>query len=175
MTPAIRQLIDALDAHAGPIGLEALEDAMRQVNFSRGDLSGHVKFSPDTYRRNRVHRCEHYEVMVLCWHSGQRSPVHDHGDSACGLTVVEGTATETFFARSASGLAFPTASRQLHAGDTAATFGRDIHQLGNLGAKGQDLISLHVYSPPLPPMCDCRLDDALDLDLPAAVAGANLS
>ena len=34
---------------------------------------------------------------MLCWKNGQRSPIHDHTGSSCGVRVLRGTLTETLF------------------------------------------------------------------------------
>ena len=67
------------------------------------DLAGALIFANRTYRRIAIHRREHYEAMVLCWKSGQRSAIHNHAGSACVVRVVEGRATETRFVASPCG------------------------------------------------------------------------
>jgi cysteine dioxygenase len=44
---------------------------------------------------------------------------------------------------------YATGSRQLAAGDYCASQDADIHQMSNLQPAGTDLITLHLYSPPL--------------------------
>src|SRR5205807_7632445 len=42
-------------------------------------------------------------IWVLCWRNGQRSPIHDHRGSSCGVRVLRGTMTETQFAFAPNG------------------------------------------------------------------------
>ena len=42
----------------------------------------------------------------LCWRNGQRSPIHNHRGSNCGVKVLRGVATETTFARAANGMIY---------------------------------------------------------------------
>jgi cysteine dioxygenase len=86
---------------------------------------------------------------VLCWRAGQRSPIHDHRGSSCGVKVIKGVATETFFDRTPHGHVYATGSRALNQGAVCGSQDDDLHQMSNLQAPGQDLITLHIYSPPL--------------------------
>jgi len=63
--------------------------------------------------------------------------------------VLRGVATETLFARAPNGMVFPVSSRELLPGHLCASADEDIHQVSNLQAARADLITLHVYSPPL--------------------------
>jgi cysteine dioxygenase len=77
------------------------------------------------------------------------------------VKVLRGVATETRFEIAANGLVLPVHSRELPEGHLCATADEDIHQLSNLQAGSADLVTLHVYSPPLHVM------DTFSLDSPA--------
>ena len=62
--------------------------------------------------------------------------------------ALPGVATESQFVRTQDGLIYPTFSRQLPAGSVCASQDDDIHQMSNLQS-GLDLVTLHIYSPPL--------------------------
>jgi cysteine dioxygenase len=89
-----------------------------------------------------------YELVVLCWRSGQRTPIHDHQGSSCAFKVIEGVASETRFVRTDSGLICPAGTKRLEAGYVCAAWDSDIHQVANLELVGKDLVTLHIYSPP---------------------------
>jgi len=55
---------------------------------------------------------------------------------------------------------YATGSRQLSAGDSCASQDSDVHQMSNLEADGHDLVTLHIYSPPLFRMNTFSLVDA---------------
>jgi cysteine dioxygenase len=65
------------------------------------------------------------------------------------VKVISGVATETIFAKAPNGMLYATGSRQLPAGDFCASQDADVHQMSNLQPAGIDLITLHLYSPPL--------------------------
>lgn len=57
------------------------------------------------------------------------------------------------------GIVFPTRTRQLPEGFICATEDLDMHRLSNLQPDGGDLITLHIYSPPLLVMGQYALND----------------
>jgi cysteine dioxygenase len=149
MDAAIADLFSPLQGRAGRLGLEELRRWLDEVPMGLEDVQPWVRFSSERYQRNLMYSGPAYHALVLCWRNGQRSPIHDHRGSACAVRVLQGVATETVFQRSAGGLVFPTHSRELPVGATMASEDEDIHQVSNLQADGADLVTLHVYSPPL--------------------------
>lgn len=149
MHPRLTRFFEELDQFDIPIPAETLRKMVRSLRITRSDLGSHVRFGKSCYRRNLVHTGPAYQALVLCWRSGQRSPIHDHRGSACALRVVEGIATETRFAVSPAGLLYPTDSSHTGEGSVCASFDMDIHQMGNLQPAGNDLVTLHIYSPAL--------------------------
>ena len=57
-------------------------------------------------------------------------------------------ATETFFERTPEGHVYATQTRHLSTGATCGSQDDDIHQMSNI-QPAEDLVTLHVYSPPL--------------------------
>src|SRR5207249_2304648 len=90
-----------------------------------------------------------YQALLLCWRNGQRSPIHDHRGSNCGVRILSGVATETVFERNENGLVYATFSREMAEGSICANSDDDIHQMSNLQPGKADLVTLHIYSPPL--------------------------
>ena len=90
-----------------------------------------------------------YHLLVLCWKNGQRSPIHDHAGSTCGVRVLRGVLTETTFAFAPNGHVKAVGSRDLAEGQVCGTQDDDLHQISNLQAGEADLVTLHVYTPPL--------------------------
>ena len=100
-----------------------------------------------------------YHALALCWRSGQRSPIHNHAGSVCGVKVLTGIATETKFERSPCGQLKPTTTGDLPAGGACVSFDSDTHQVSNLQPHGTDLVTMHVYFPPLLRMDTYSLND----------------
>jgi len=161
MPEPIAHLFAALDDRAGPLPLPLIEAWLRDTPLSADALATYLVFRPDRYVRNLVHAGPGYQALALCWRNGQRSPIHNHRGSSCGVKVLRGVATETAFARAPNGMVVATGSRDLAAGAICGSYDDDIHQVSNLQAGGTDLVTLDVYSPPLLRM------DMFSLDTPA--------
>ncbi len=126
-----------------------LKERPGRLRIDRDEFARHLSFGPTTYQRNLIHQGPAYQALALCWRSGQRSPIHDHRNSGCAVRVLEGVATETIFNRTGEGYVYAMESRTLAGDGICASFDSDIHQISNLQPAGQDLITLHIYSPAL--------------------------
>lgn len=149
MPNPIDRFFAALDDRPGPLSLRLIEAWLRDTRLSTDELAGFLIYRADRYVRNLVHAGPGYQALALCWRNGQRSPIHNHRGSSCGVKVLRGVATETAFARAPNGMVMATGSRNLAEGAICASYDDDIHQVSNLQAGGADLVTLHVYSPPL--------------------------
>jgi cysteine dioxygenase len=149
MAANLDDLVRYLERLRGRAPLEQLIAELDALDVDLGELTQHVRFSNRTYRRNLVRGSEWYNLWVLCWRNGQRSPIHDHRGSSCGVRVLQGTMTETLFEFAPNGHVKATFSRDLAPGGVVGSADTDLHQVSNLQANDADLVTLHVYSPPL--------------------------
>jgi cysteine dioxygenase len=143
------EALGELDQYVGRIPLDVLAEWLARTEVTLEIVRPFLRFSPDHYVRNLMYAGSAYQALVLCWQSGQRSPIHDHTGSSCGVKIIRGVATETAFSRAANGMVYAIGSRQLAAGQTCATQDADVHQMSNLQASDEELITLHIYSPAL--------------------------
>jgi cysteine dioxygenase len=135
---------------SAPAGIEAL---LRAAQFDDASLAPFVSFMADRYTRNCVYRDERFELLLLCWARGARSPIHDHGDSRCFVTVLRGALTIENFTILEHGRApgpavlSRTGTQNLGLGgiDTRSPQ-TDVHRVSALGGPA---ISLHLYAAPL--------------------------
>ena len=141
--------IEYLDGLSGRARLEELVAELARLEISFEDVREHAHFSSQSYMRNLVRAGRWYHVLVLCWKNGQRSPIHDHAGSVCALRVLRGTLTETLFEFTPNGHVKATFSRDFLPGSVVASQDDDLHQVSNLQAGSADLVTLHVYAPPL--------------------------
>ena len=129
--------------------LDQLDALLEKVQLTPEDLRPYRSFKAGNYARHRVFRNQHVELLVLCWRPGQRTPIHDHNGSHGAVRVCEGVMWETIFEQDAeSKLRYKTARQWTTGGVTGAEV-PDIHQLGNPDVSGQDMVTLHLYAPPL--------------------------
>lgn len=145
---ALATLVEYLDSLDERAPLEELQQRLSTLAVTMDDLTPFAHFG-STYRRNLISEGAHYELLCICWRSGQRSPIHDHAHSTCGLRVIQGVATETVFENSPCGQVKAVSSSDLAAPLVVGSQDDQMHQVSNLQASGDDLVTLHIYSPPL--------------------------
>ena len=148
-TFTLSTLVETLEGLRARPELAQVDEWMARVELAREELRPYVSFKEATYARHRVFMCEHAELLVLCWRPGQRTPIHDHAGSFGAVRVLEGFMWETLFEMDSSeGLRYKSA-REWTPGHVTGADVPDIHQLGNPDVSGADLITLHLYAPPL--------------------------
>jgi DMSO/TMAO reductase YedYZ molybdopterin-dependent catalytic subunit len=135
MAQTLPELIAYLDGLQGPAPLGQLAAHLRELTLDEDDLARRTRFSSAGYQRNLYRAGKWYHLWVLCWKNGQRSPIHDHAGSGCAVRVVRHVKA--------------TGSADLAPGSVLLSKDTDLHQVSNLQADDADLITLHVYSPPL--------------------------
>jgi predicted metal-dependent enzyme (double-stranded beta helix superfamily) len=125
-------------------GIAEVEPLWRAVAHHRADQRRPV----------RLLATDAYEVWVIGWTDGQGAEMHDHGDSAGVLVVLEGELTEV------TGTPDGPRTLALVPGDVHALPNGHVHAISN--QRPEPATSLHVYSPPLRTM---RRYDAVTLAL----------
>ncbi len=143
----LRELVDYLDNLKERASVERLGQLLAQNTATRETLKPFEVFGDNTYRRNLICEGQWYELLCICWKSGQRSPIHDHAQSTCGLKIMEGVATETTFESSDCGQIKAVSSTDYSVGHVCSTQDSDVHQVSNLQADGHNLVTMHIYSP----------------------------
>jgi len=128
---------------------EEINEWMREVEMSAAEVQPHRGFKSATYARHRVFRNDYAEVLLLCWRPGQRTPIHDHNGSFGAVRVCEGVMWETIFSLDDEGRLRYETVREWHPADVTGADVPDIHQIGNPDVSGLDLVTLHLYAPPL--------------------------
>jgi cysteine dioxygenase len=159
MAGSLEPLFRYLDGLRGRAALEDLAAVVEPLALDGDELADFIRFSERGYTRNLVRAGPWYHVLVLCWKNGQRSPIHDHAGSSCCVRVLRGTLTETRFAFAANGHVKAVDSWDYPPGSTFASQDSDMHQVSNLQPGDADLVTLHVYSPPLLQMGTYTLTD----------------
>ena len=161
-------LAERLQALTAIPSLEETYQLIENTEISADEIAPYLGFKTGNYSRHRVMRNEFVEMLVLCWKPGQRTPIHDHNGSHGAVFVHEGILWETTFEYDTkSGLSYK-AHRELRHGGLTGSEVPDIHQLGNPDVSGRDLITIHIYAPPLGVLKTYKLgSSAIDLYTPA--------
>lgn len=146
---SLAALVKALESQTSVPSLEQIYDWLERATISTEDLQPYIGFKDGNYWRHRVCRNEFVEMLVLCWRPGHRTPIHDHNGSHGGVKVQEGPLWETIFTYDEeNGLEYKSA-REYAPGAVTGSDIPDIHQLGNPDVSDRNLVTIHVYAPPL--------------------------
>lgn len=118
-------------------------------------LEPFLHWDPCCYTRNLIHKCELFEVIAICWESGQISRIHNHRDQNCWMSVPIGKLKVQNFRVEVTDRAqhtckmVPTDSFIMDALHPAAVNPAEpVHQVLNLPEYHQRAVSLHIYSYP---------------------------
>jgi cysteine dioxygenase len=153
-TPVTRELsianvIDQLKREVSTLTSPRLVELLRLLVIPESEISRYASFREQGYARNIVCRDETFEILMICWKSGHRSLIHDHGNSCGGVKVLQGVLTESQFELAPNGMIKPSSSRDYQPGDIQIENQFTIHQVSNLQPPSLTTISLHIYVPPM--------------------------
>lgn len=112
-------------------------------------------WSPDFYTRNLIYKDDRFEMMAICWESGQVSRVHNHNDQRCWMTVPIGRLKGQNFAvdeiDESRGYCKLRETDAFEMSDCLAAkveLEEPIHQILNLAEFNDRAVSIHIYSKP---------------------------
>jgi cysteine dioxygenase len=146
---SFNDLADKLKSLTEPPSLAELYELVERTTIADDEVQPYLGFKEGNYSRHRVMKNEFVEMLVLCWKPGQRTPIHDHSGSHGAVFVQQGIMWETIFDyKVEAGLNYRS-HRELRTGGLTGSEIPDIHQLGNPDVSGRDLVTIHIYSPPL--------------------------
>ena len=140
--------IEELKHTAREMKLPDLRRLIQNLTPAPGEITPYRQFAENHYARNLVYKSRDFEVLVLCWRAGQRSPIHDHGSSICTVYTVEGMLSSDNYRRSSSGHIRADYSEDFKPGSVLSIQTTEIHQVSNLH-ESEELVSLHFYLAPL--------------------------
>jgi len=165
---SFKDLSGALQALKSVPSLPEINRLIERTHFDADEVQPYLGFKTGNYSRHRVMKNQFVEMLVLCWKPGQRTPIHDHNGAHGAVFVQQGILWETTFNYDAeTGLDYKS-HRELRAGVLTGSEVSDIHQLGNPDVSGRDLVTIHIYAPPLGVLKTYKLGSAtIDLYTPA--------
>ena len=109
----------------------------------------------DFYTRNLIYKDDRFELMTVCWESGQGSVVHNHSDQKCWMTVPVGKLLGQNFAITeideSNNYCKLVETDNFQLSDCLAAkveLEEPIHQILNLADYAERAVSVHIYSKP---------------------------
>ena len=112
-------------------------------------------WSNKSYTRNCIVENEKFELILLCWEEGQKTPIHDHGGEECWVKVIQGEFRETIYKVDEAGELKTVKSTVSKTCDFSYMIDfMGCHRLENL-TRGRGM-SLHLYAKPIR---NCKMFD----------------
>ena len=109
-------------------------------------LDKYSHFNKNTYTRNMIYKNPDFEILLICWSAGQKTPIHGHEGEKCWAKVQLGTLEICSF-----NIETKTPLRLKQIEKINAPVGHldgpaDIHSVNNCFTS--PAVSLHVYAKP---------------------------
>ena len=130
-------------------------DYLQQTRVEPASVEPYCFFSPASYTRNLIFKNDLFELLAICWETGQVSRIHNHRDQMCWMLVPMGKLrTQNYRVESrAAGKSTCTLTATgsyLITGDSPAQVDPDepVHEVINSESFGESAVSLHIYSKP---------------------------
>jgi len=76
---------------------ESVQEYLLETAIISSSLEPYLHFHRTHYMRNLIYRAEGFELLAICWESGQAAPIHDHDEQRCWARVEHGTLRFTNF------------------------------------------------------------------------------
>jgi cysteine dioxygenase len=134
---------------------EEVYEYLKSHPVEPNSLKPFLYFSQATYTRNLIFKNDLFELLALCWESGQASRIHNHRDQQCWMAVPIGTLqVQDFCVKDRNPEAKtcrlePSKSYPLTPAQPAEVDSNEpVHQVLNLPEFGGRAVSLHIYSRP---------------------------
>ena len=126
---------------------------IRALNIQSKDFECFASWSNKSYTRNCIVDNDNFELILLCWESGQTTPIHDHGGEECWVKIIEGEFKETIYKLDDSNQLNTFKTSISNEGDMSYMVDfMGYHSLENRSDKRS--MSLHLYAKPIR-NCQC--------------------
>lgn len=132
-------------------------DLIKEAALDIAELGEYHFFGEKSYGRNLIFSNDDFEVILMCWGSGQKSVAHDHNDSFCIMKCLAGSLHEQRYVKKKTintdkkiqQSIMPTIIKKMELNETVSIADNEgLHSLMN---KSQDsaACTLHFYFPPI--------------------------
>ena len=131
---------------------------VKRLDLAPEAFDGFAFWDADGYTRNCIERTDDYELILLCWSRGDRTPVHGHADQNCWVYQIDGTVHEVRYDLQDDGALRETDRASLEPGDL--TYMHDAmgyHHIENVSC-GRAM-TMHIYAAPID-ACEVYSDEA---------------
>lgn len=142
------QTLDDLISALSEAERMTFSDIIRTINFDPKELAKYVSWSEDCYTRNCIVNTEKFELILICWCKGHKTPIHDHGGEECWVKVISGQLEEVIYKKNENDEL--TVLRTIVSKKNQVTYMKDFmgfHSLENTSDNRS--MTLHLYAKPI--------------------------
>jgi cysteine dioxygenase len=151
---SIEQLITTLD-DCDPSDYIKIANSMR---IPLSQFNTYATWKEDGYARNCIERTDKYELVLLCWNEGDKTPIHGHDNQKCWVYQVDGSTSEIRYKEKPCGTLEECNKMDLSTGKLSFMVDdMGYHSLEN-NSKGRSM-TLHLY---ISPIDKCKVFDDCD-------------
>lgn len=123
-------------------------DILHSMEIPKSAFDIFCSWSESTYTRNCIFESERFELILICWQSNQKTPIHDHGGEECWVKVIDGEFKETVYKSNEVSEVNILKTNLFKVGDISYMIDfMGCHQLKNLSS--HRALSLHLYAKPI--------------------------
>ncbi len=120
----------------------------RSLKLPISVFENYCSWSDKAYTRNCIVENDKFELILLCWSVGQKTPIHNHGGEECWVKVIEGDIKELIYKTDDLGKLSVVKSSISTTNDISYMIDfMGYHSLENLSNKRS--MSLHLYAKPI--------------------------
>jgi len=120
---------------------------IKAANLKDSDLQAFATWEGQDYTRNCIERNDDFELLLLCWNPGDKTPIHGHGGQKCWVYQISGEIEERRFVNTEDG---PVLQYKHKLEEGQLTYMDDkmgFHVLSNPGEHRS--MSMHIYVKPI--------------------------
>jgi cysteine dioxygenase len=128
---------------------------LREHPVAVSSLHPYLYFSAERYTRNLIHHTPLFDLIAICWESGQKSAIHNHTNQRCWMAIAYGRVQVQNFrmVRQDAASRFchlePSTHYIIEAGRPAEVDPAEpIHVVVNASSFASRAVTLHIYSLP---------------------------
>ncbi len=124
------------------------QNIINRLQLSGEELQSYESWDQSSYSRNCIYSTDDIEILLLCWNSGDITPVHNHGGQQCWVYQVDGSIEEELFTLDNNNDLTSMQTSILTPGvNTYMTGEKQYHRLKN--HTEQRATTLHIYALPI--------------------------
>jgi cysteine dioxygenase len=136
-------------------GIDRLRELLRTSPVDPKSIERYLIWDRQHYTRNLIDKTALYELVAICWETGQGSSIHNHKEQNCWMAVPIGRLLVQNYKVLSQDLATGTCDlapsdviEMNPASPAAVDPDQPVHKVYNPPEFGERAVSLHVYSKP---------------------------